>query len=89
MINDDITPSWPVRIWHAFKRLCSDIAYLFDPNKLFVYSWMKYEGVKMLNNNWGDDINKLISIKAKNNFKEINRDLATALVERESYQVIF
>jgi len=29
------------------------------------------------------------SIKAKNNFKEINRDLATALVERESYQVIF
>ena len=30
-----------------------------------------------------------ISVKAINNFKEINRDLATALVERESYQVIF
>ncbi len=31
----------------------------------------------------------IIDIKANNNFKEINRDLATALVERESYQVIF
>ena len=31
----------------------------------------------------------IISIKAKNNFKEINRDLATALVEQELYQVIF
>lgn len=58
MMNDEITPGWPLRIWHAFERLCSDIAYLFKPNKLFVYSWMKYRGTTMLNNNWGDDINK-------------------------------
>lgn len=58
MMNDEITPGWPLRIWHAFERLCSDIAYLFKPNKLFVYSWMEYKGSKMLNNNWGDDINK-------------------------------
>ena len=30
-----------------------------------------------------------ISVKAINNFKEANRNMATALVEQESYQVIF
>lgn len=89
MINDDITPSWPVRIWHAFKRLCSDIAYLFDPNKLFVYSWMKYEGVKMLNNNWGDDINKyFIESISKFKVKDITPSLLFKLLPVKGYSCI-
>lgn len=47
-----------VKVWYSFMRLCSDFVYLLEPNKLYIYSWMTYRGLKMLNNNWGDDINK-------------------------------
>lgn len=47
-MNDEITPSWPMRIWHAFERFCSDNACLLEPNKFFIYSWMEYRGQECL-----------------------------------------
>lgn len=47
-----------VLISDSILRFCDDFVYLFKPNKIFIYSWMKYKGAKMLHNNWGDDINK-------------------------------
>lgn len=46
------------RIKYGFLRLLSDVLSVFYPRKLFIYSWMRFEGAKLLHNNWGDDINK-------------------------------
>ena len=71
MVVDNPITNWFVRIWHGLECLLSDLLYLLEPNKLFVYSWMKYKGGRMLHNNWGDDINKyfiesISSLKIKN-----------------------
>ncbi len=46
------------RFWNELLHLFSDIVYLKERNKLFIYSWMSYKGGKIVQNNWGDDINK-------------------------------
>lgn len=71
MSEGENTRVWYVEIWYKLQRLYSDILYLFEPNKLFVLSWMKFKGIKMLHNNWGDDINlyffeSISNIKVKN-----------------------
>lgn len=89
MMNDEITPGWPLRIWHAFERLCSDIAYLFKPNKLFVYSWMKYRGAEMLHNNWGDDINKyFLESITRFNVKDLSKSFFYILFPVKVYSCI-
>lgn len=47
------------RIQRILNRILLDIILLFRRRKLFIYSWLKYDGNRLVHNNWGDDINVL------------------------------
>lgn len=78
-----------VRLCHFLERLASDIASLFRSNNLYIYSWMSYRGAKMLNNNWGDDINKYF-IESISDFrvKDITPSLLYKIIPVKAYSCI-
>ena len=81
--------SFLIRVLHFIERFCSDIAFLFKSNKLFIYSWMSYRGSKMLNNNWGDDINKyFIESISKFKVKDLTPSLLYKLLPVKGYSCI-
>ena len=89
MSEGEYTRVWYVEIWYKLQRLYSDILYLFEPNKLFVFSWMKFKGTKMLHNNWGDDINKyFIESISKLKVKNIPRSILYRLFPVQGYTCI-
>ncbi len=78
-----------IRGWHFLERFASDMASLFRPNKLHIYSWMSYRGAKMLNNNWGDDINKyFIEYISKLKVKDISPSLFYKIIPVKAYTCI-
>ena len=78
-----------IRAWHFLERFASDIASLFRSNNLYIYSWMSYRGAKMLNNNWGDDINKYF-FESISDFrvKDITPSLLYKIIPVKAYSCI-
>lgn len=78
-----------LRIYFALNRLFFDIIYLFYPKRIFIYSWMKFKGNAILNNNWGDDINKyFFEDISRCKVRCINHSMLFKIIKVRSYSCI-